>query len=121
MELIAVEEQAKVIVEGQPDEGFMASPHDIDRVIEACFSEGAKAALLYAANMSPAFFDLSSGEAGSVLQKLRNYGIRFALVLPPDGVQFSSRFGEMVADEQRGKHFGIFTTRQAALDWLADS
>jgi hypothetical protein len=118
MELIAVEQRGEVVVEGQPGASFMTSAHDVDRIIEACFSEGAKAALLYAANMSPAFFDLSSGEAGIVLQKLRNYRIRLALVAPPGSIQFSSRFGEMVADEQRGTHFGIFDTRQAALDWL---
>ena len=46
-------------------------------------------------NLTPAFFDLSSGEAGAILQKLRNYGIRLAVVCPPGRVLMSSRFGEM--------------------------
>jgi len=45
-------------------------------------------ALLYSSNLPPAFFDLSSREAGTVLQKLRNY------------------------------RFGIFESREAALEWL---
>lgn len=103
MQLTLVDENGVKIMEGQPDKTFMTSALDVDRVVEACFSEGVKATLLYASNLSPAFFDLSSGEAGVVLQKLRTYQIRFAVVCLPDSVLFSSRFGEMVADEQRGR------------------
>jgi hypothetical protein len=118
MHLSLVDESGVKVVEGVPGEAFMAGARDVDRLIEACFSEGAGAALLYAANLSPAFFDLSSGEAGAILQKLRNYRIRFAVVCPPGSVVYSSRFGEMLADERRGRQFGLFETRQAAADWL---
>lgn len=118
MELTLVDEGGLKVVEGVPGEAFMASAHDVDRLIEACFSERANAALLYAANLPPAFFDLSSGEAGEILQKLRNYRIRLAVVYRADSVAFSSRFGELLADERRGAHFGLFETRQAAIDWL---
>jgi len=49
---------------------------------------------------------------------LRNYRSRLAVVCPAGSVKFSSRFGEMLADERRGKHFGVFETRQAASEWL---
>ena len=118
MELTLVDENGVRIVEGRPDEALMSMVQDVDRLIEACFSDGAHAALLYAANMTPAFFDLSSGDAGAILQKLRNYHIRLAVVCPPDSVQFSSRFGEMLADERRGTYFGVFETRHEASQWL---
>jgi hypothetical protein len=118
MKLTLADECGLKFVEGTPDEPFLASVSDIDRLIEACFSERANAALLDAANLTPAFFDLSSGEAGAILQKLRNYRIRLVLVCPPGEVTFSSRFGELIADERRGAHFGVFETRQAALEWL---
>ena len=118
MELTLIDESGVKVVEGQPDEAFMSSVQDIDRVIEACFSGGATAALLYAANLPGAFFDLSSGQAGAILQKLRNYRIRLAVVCPAGSVQFSSRFGEMVADERRDRHFGLFETRHDASEWL---
>lgn len=105
-------------VEGTPGEALLTRASDIDRVIEVCFSEGVQAALLYAANLNPGFFDLSSGDAGAILQKLRNYRIRLAVVCPPGSVAPSSRFGEMVADERRGNHFGMFETRQEAVEWL---
>jgi hypothetical protein len=118
MELTRIDENGVNVVEGQPDQAFMSSVQDVDRLIEACFSGGAQAALLYAANMTPAFFDLSSGDAGAILQKLRNYHIRLAVVCPPGSVQFSSRFGEMLADERRGTYFGVFETRHEASQWL---
>ena len=118
MELTPVVENGQKIVEGEPGVAFLTNVRDINRLIEACFAESANAALLYAANMTPAFFDLSSGEAGEILQKLRNYRIRLAVVCPPGSITFSSRFGEMLADERRGSHFGIFEDRQAASDWL---
>jgi hypothetical protein len=82
-------------------------------------SNRARSALLYAEHLTDGFFNLSSGEAGAVLQKLRNYGVRLALVCPAGSAQFSSRFGEMVAEEQLRNHFGVFETRQAAREWLA--
>jgi hypothetical protein len=97
----------------------MRSPGDADLVLEACFSSGAASALLYAQNLTESFFDLSSGEAGAVLQKLRNYGIRLAVVCVPESVRFSSRFGEVAAEENRGDRFQLCESRQAALEWLA--
>src|SRR3712207_6616234 len=105
MKLTLVEHNGLNFVEGVPGEQFLASVHDVDRLIEACFSDGANAALLYAPNLTPAFFDLSSGEAGAILQKLRNYRIRLAVVCPAGSVVFSSRFGELLADERLGTHF----------------
>ena len=113
-----VDERGTKFVEGVPDAAFMANVHDLDRLIEACFADHAQAALLYASNLTPGFFDLSSGEAGAILQKLQNYRIRLAVVCVPGSVVFSSRFGELMADEQRGTDFGLFESRQAACDWL---
>ncbi|WP_437964154.1 DUF4180 domain-containing protein [Sorangium sp. So ce260] len=118
MDLTLVDEGGVKFVEGLPDQALMSSARDVDRVIEACFSDRAPCALLYAANLPAAFFDLSSREAGEILQKLRNYWIRLAVVCPPEGPGFSSRFGEMMAEERRGVHFGVFETRHAAVEWI---
>src|SRR5262245_29606261 len=118
MPLAVVDEGGVTIVEGPPDLDFMATAQDINRVIEACLSSGAPRALLYAANLPRNFFDLSSGDAGTILQKLRNYRIRLAVVCAPGRVRFSSRFGEMLGEERRGPHFGIFENRVEASEWL---
>jgi Domain of unknown function (DUF4180) len=118
MGLSIVNEGGVSVVEGVPGERFMTSVDDVNRVIEACFSDNVRLALLYADNLTDQFFDLSSGEAGAVLQKLRNYGLRLAVVCPPGSVRFSSRFEEMVAEERLRSHFGVFATRADAREWL---
>jgi hypothetical protein len=121
MELTAVNEDGVTVVEGQSGAAFMSSAEDAALLLEACFSNSVRAALLYADNLPAAFFDLSSGQAGAILQKLRNYGVRLAVVSSPGGTQFSSRFGEMLAEERQGRYFGLFETRRAAREWLAST
>ena len=120
VELSIAEEEGIRIVEGDPEQCLVSRVEDINRVLEACFSNETRCALLYAKNVADPFFDLSSGQAGAILQKLRNYGIRLALVCPPGTVQFSSRFGEMVAEERLRRHFGVFETRSDAQAWLCE-
>jgi hypothetical protein len=92
----------------------MRRPQDATLVIEACFSARVANALLYPENLTPHFFDLSSGEAGEVLDKLRRFHLRMAIVCEPGAVEFSSRFTEILADDLR-----VFGTRTQALQWLA--
>jgi hypothetical protein len=121
MELDTVEAGGVTAVEGRPGAAFMASAADVRTLLEWCFSAGSRAALLYAENLPSEFFDLSSGVAGEVLQKLRNYHVRLAVVAPPGSVRFSSRFGELLEEARRGPDFGVFETREAARAWLAES
>lgn len=69
--------------------------------------------------MTARFLDLSSGEAGIVLQKFRTYGVRVALVCPHGSVRFSSRFPELMAEENRLPCFRSFGSVEAAREWLA--
>jgi hypothetical protein len=109
------------VIEGPPGAPVLARA-ETNRLLEACFAAHARAALLYAENLPPAFFDLSSGEAGEVLQKLRMYGgIRLAVVAAPDAaVRPSSRFDEMAAEERWKGHFALFDSADAARAWLAE-
>jgi hypothetical protein len=97
---------------------LMRSVDDASLVIETCYSNGVDSALLYAENLTENFFDLSSGEAGAILQKLRTYRIRIAVVYSPASARLSSRFGEMAAEEARVGYFRLFESEQAAREWL---
>ena len=121
MELKTVEEDGRRVVEGVPGARFLSRAEDAGLVIEACLSNRALAALLYAENLPEEFFDLSSGQAGAILQKLQNYRIRLAIVCPAGSIELSSRFGDMVAEERRGRSFGMFETRCVAWEWLCRS
>ena len=106
-------------VEGAPGQPLLRDPRDINTVLEACFAVPTRSVLLYAGNLPPGFFDVSSQQAGAILQKLRNYGVRLAVVAPAGSVEMSSRFGELAAAERRDRAFGVFESREAALNWLA--
>lgn len=118
-EPVLVEDAGLAVVEGAQGQAFLAEGEDGLRLIEACWSGGASAALLYAENLPPGFFDLSTRVAGTLLQKLQNYRIRLAVVAAPGNTSFSSRFHELMAEEQGGRDFAMFTTREAARAWLA--
>ena len=120
MELTETAVGGMSVVEGAPGEPFMAGAGDVTLLIEACFFYGARAALLYAPNLPERFFDLSSGQAGEILQKLRNYQLRLAVVRPPGSAALSRRFEELMLEERREPHFGLFETREAALAWIAE-
>jgi hypothetical protein len=114
MEPQVIEVNRVRIVEGVAGEPFIDHVSDTSRLIEACLSNQADAALLYAENVTPRFFDLSSAEAGLILEKLRRFQIRLAVVCPAGSTQFSSRFTEILADD-----LAVFETRDAAYEWLS--
>jgi hypothetical protein len=116
MPLGVIEESGIRIVEGMPGESLMSRPQDATLVIEACFSWRVLKVLLYPENLTALFFDLSSGEAGDVLEKLRRCRIRLAIVCAPGTAKFSSRFREILADDLQ-----VFDTRDEARRWLAGS
>jgi hypothetical protein len=87
------------LVEGEPGHAYLANVEDVGHLIEGCIGNGARCGLLYASNLTAQFFDVSSGEAGAVLQKLRTYDIRLAVVVEDDTLltaDFSSCFGRSV-------------------------
>ena len=72
-----------VVVEGPAGAALLRDAGDINDVIGECFGAHTTLALLYGENLPPAFFDVSSRQAGEILQKLRNYGLRLAVVVAP--------------------------------------
>ena len=107
------------MLEREPGTRYIADANDVGRLIEDCFSAGARRALLYAENLPHKFFDLSSGEAGLILQRLRSYHVRLAVVAPKERFVPTGRFHEMAAEERRSGQFALFETREAAAAWLA--
>jgi hypothetical protein len=105
-------------LEGPPGARLLQTPEDVVEIIGACLENGTRSVLLYAENLTDHFFDLSSGEAGAILQKLRNYHIRVAIVAGEDSPRQSRMFREMAAEESRGNYFRIFEDRDSAEAWL---
>jgi hypothetical protein len=118
LELVTVDEDGLTLVEGTPARAYLRTAQEATRVLEACVSAGTTAALLYSSNLPPRFFDVSSLEAGEVLQKLRACGVRLAVVREPGAYMASRRFHELLAAERRERFFDVFESRGAALEWL---
>lgn len=104
------------IVEYHPqiDGGF-----DPMEAIARCIETGAGSLLLDRSSLPPAFFDLSTGVAGALVQRLINYGIRVAAVVP-DRASHSRAFQQFAAEADRGSLFRFFATREQAVRWLED-
>jgi hypothetical protein len=73
--------------------------------------------LLQEEHFPPAFYDLKTGFAGEILQKLTNYGCRLAIVGSFAGVR-SPRFRELMREANKGRQVRFAATRDEAIAWL---
>lgn len=117
MELVVRDVNGSHFLEGPPGQPLIERVEDVVTLVEACFNNAARRLLLYPENLTEHFFDLSSGEAGAILQKLRNYHIRLAVVRSPT-LRLSRRFDELMMEENREPYFRLFDERSAAQEWL---
>ena len=95
-----------------PDGDF--APMD---AVAACFEQRTQALLLDRSALLPAFFDLRTGIAGDFVQKLTQYGIRLACVVPDLSAQ-PERFQEFAREANRGSRARFFESRNGAVAWL---
>ncbi|MBN2543006.1 DUF4180 domain-containing protein [bacterium] len=102
---------------GLPGEKLVRSEADINSLLSLCYEHATNRILFYPTNLTPNFFDLSSREAGEILQKFSTYRVKAALVVTPETAQ-SSKFGEMAQEANRGKVFRVFDKEEDAEKWL---
>lgn len=91
---------------------------DAVELVGMCGENNTNRMLLYAADLSPDFFDLSTRLAGDILLKFSTYRIRVALVAGPE-LTNRGKFLDFMVETNRGRDFRIFSERQPALDWLS--
>jgi hypothetical protein len=82
-----------------------------------CIEHGTWALLLDRPALPAEFFDLRTGLAGELVQKLTNYGIRMAGIVPDLAAQ-PARFQEFAREANAGRQFRFFATRPEAVAWL---
>ena len=96
----------------------IATPDDALRFVEKSYELGKRAFLLDGALLPAEFFALRSRFAGEFGQKLVNYRLRVALVVPPDPSR-GERFAEFARELARHPTLRAFATRAEAEAWLA--
>lgn len=90
---------------------------DAGEWVGGCLERGVSGILAAAGALPPAFFELGTGVAGELVQKLANYRIRMAVVVP-DLAERPLRFREFAAEANRGRQLRFVASREEALAWL---
>lgn len=89
-------------------------------VIARCLEAGADAVLFLPGALPPAFFDLRTRLAGELLQKLANYRLRMAAVVPglAEAIARSASFRDFAREANAGRLCRLVLDRDAAMAWL---
>ncbi len=95
----------------------IASTSDALDLVASCGEYDTNLLLLHGEALSEDFFKLRTGVAGEIFQKLINYTIRTAVLLP-DLKNISPSFRELMAEAARSRHYRFFTDRGEAENWL---
>jgi hypothetical protein len=89
-------------------------------LVEACYERDVWNVLFDDGALRPEFFDLSSGFAGDMVQKLANYRIRAGIVVV-DTSDHSDAFREFVRESNRSGSARFFQSDTDAISWLSEA
>lgn len=93
---------------------------DILDLVAACGEYETNKVIIYQHHLSPDFFDLKTGLAGTLFQKFANYRMKGAAVISLKGIK-SERFKELIFESNKGNLFRFFEDRESAEKWLVES
>lgn len=104
-------------LECQPTGGVLDGENGALDLVALCGENEVDTVLLYQENLTPAFFDLKTGEAGRMFLKWTNYSIRVAAIISPE-ISHQGRFYEMVLETNRRNDFRVFANKPDAVEWI---
>jgi PadR family transcriptional regulator AphA len=107
----------KSYLEWLPDGQFLENEADFLDLIAACGEQLCDRLLVHAAILPADFYNLKTGLAGNLLQKLVNYHVRCAFILDEELVG-NGRFYEMMIEANRGRQFHFCYNVDDAREWL---
>ena len=117
-----------VSLQSQSDRAFVASCSSIQFIRTAKdflellawgMEHGTTLFILEDSNFVREFYDLKTGLAGELLQKIPNYRVRLAIV-GTFGMVTSDRFRELMAEANKGSQVHFARGRDDALSWLLE-
>lgn len=114
---MTIEKQGNIALVG--GEGVLVSDGTsaMELLATARYETGCSAMILRKEQLDEAFFRLSSGVAGEVLQKFVNYQMRLAIV--GDFSHYTSKpLRDFIYESNQGTQIGFQPTVEAALAWL---
>lgn len=91
--------------------------NDILDLISLCWEHEANLLLIHYEVFSEDFFNLKTKVAGNIIQKLINYNIKSAALIPEE-IMNKGRFREMALETNKGNHFRMYESKDEAETWL---
>jgi PadR family transcriptional regulator, regulatory protein AphA len=107
----------KPYVASRSSGGFIDTPQDFLDLLAWGSENDTNLFLLEDTNLARDFYDLTTGLAGEILQKISNYNSRLALVGSFDMV-VSTRFRELMAESNKGSQVHFASSEDEAISWL---
>ncbi|HEY6951192.1 MAG TPA: DUF4180 domain-containing protein [Bacteroidota bacterium] len=117
MELQSATHGGRPYIRSSSPRVMIGNPQDVLDLLAFASEHGTNLFVLGESNIAPAFYDLKSGLAGEVAQKLSNYGARVAIVGSFQTVR-SDRFREFMAEANKGNQLRFTADEKSALAWL---
>lgn len=107
----------KTYIDLSEGEFRIGNESQLNDLVSMCYYHDASLILLDQDNLADEFFNLRSGLAGSAMQKLANYQVRVAVLLPADAVH-NERFRELMYEMNQSNHFRFYHNKTEAEAWL---
>ena len=109
-------DEVRAAVIDSPDLLICSEQDALDLIVEAGYME-AQVIILPARNLCSDFFDLSTGVAGSILQKFSNYRVKLAIVGTFDRYE-SKSLAAFMRESNRGNSIFFVPDIDTAVEYL---
>ena len=117
MKVVIHKKENQVIAEVKSDEIIIARVEDALDLMADPDLENSSKIIIRKENIAPDFFDLRTGIAGEILQKLINYRIQLAVVGDFENIE-SKSFKAFMIEENRGHNLFFVSDVDAAQNML---
>lgn len=111
-----IEKNMKKYIWLSSEKNTIENEEEIMDLMSICFENNIELLLIDNNVLSDSFYNLKTGFAGMVIQKLVNYNIKIAVII--DKEMISKRFKEFLIESNKGNHFGGFSDLDVAEKWL---
>lgn len=95
----------------------VGTEQDALELVALCGENDTNLLMIHCEALSADFFKLRTGVAGAILQKLVNYSIKAAIIIPDQSV-VSSKFKELASEANKGNQYRIFMSGMEAENWF---
>ena len=90
---------------------------DALELVSLCGDNETNQLIIHREVLAEDFFKLKTGVAGAVMQKLINYSVKAAIIIPEQD-EFDIRFRELALEANKGSQYRFFKSTAEAENWF---